>query len=175
MLKLDNLDVIFTRESVRDFSDKQISKEEIDVIIRAAMSGPTCVNSRDYAFIVVDQKEILTDIYNLLGPQSKSLLCASHAIVILRDISRSFKSAPEYNIIDTSIAAQNIMLAANALNIGSVMLGVWPQEDRVEKIDKYFNLPESVSTTSVIALGYKKDITNGKNHFESDRIHYNKY
>ncbi len=172
---MHNLDFIFTRESVRDYTDEQIKKEDLDLILHAAMSGPSCVNSRDYAFIVVDQKTKLNEIYNLLGPQAISLTKCSLAIVILADISRSFKNGKDYNVIDTSICAQNIMLSANALNIGSVMLGVWPQIDRVNRLNEYFKLPSDYKTMSVISLGYKKNSTKGKNHFESDRIHYNEF
>lgn len=172
---MHSLDYIMTRESVRDFDSKKITDSDMDLILKAAMSGPSCVNSRDYAFIVIDDKNILKDIYNLLGPQSLALTKCSHAICILADTSRSFVHAKDYYVIDTSICAQNIMLSANTLNIGSVMLGVWPQIERVDKLNSYFKLPEYLITMSVIALGYKKSETKGKDHFEENRIHYNKF
>jgi nitroreductase len=170
-----NIDFILTRESVRNYSDKLIDKVDLDLILKAAMSGPTCLNSRDYKFIVVDEKKVLRDLYMTIGPTSKPLLSCTCAIVILADKSRSFAQAPDYRFVDTAIAAQNIMLAANALNIGSCMLGVYPQKDRVENVSKYFNLPSNLECTSVISLGYKLEVTKGKDHFEKDRIYYNKY
>lgn len=172
---MPSLDYILTRESVRDYEAKKIKDSDLNLILKSAMSGPSCVNSRDYAFIVIDDKKILNDIYNLLGPQAQALTKCSHAILILADTSRSFKQAKEYYVIDTSICAQNIMLSSNTLSIGSVMLGVWPQMERVDKLNSYFNLPENMITMSVIALGYKKSETKGKDHFEEDRIHYNKF
>ncbi len=172
---MKDLDIILTRESQREYENTKIKQEDINLLMQCAMSGPSCLNLRDYAFIIVDDKKKLNEISDLIGPSAKPLKNASLAIVVLMDESRAYEKAKDYRIIDSTIAAQNIMLAANALNIGSVMLGIYPQMDRVNKLNEYFNLPNYISTNSIISLGYKKNKTNGKNHYEEDRIHYNKW
>ena len=49
---MDALDNIFSRVSVRAYTDKRISEDAIHTILQATMSGPSCVNSRDWSFIV---------------------------------------------------------------------------------------------------------------------------
>ena len=56
---MDALDNIFSRVSVRAYTDKRISEDAIHTILQAAMSGPSCVNSRDWSFIVVQNRETL--------------------------------------------------------------------------------------------------------------------
>lgn len=172
---MNNLDFIFTRESVRNYDSRKITKEDLDLILKASMQGPSCLNLKDYSFIVIQNKDTLVELSNLIGNTAKPLLNATLAIVVLMDDSRAYKEAVDYDVLDSTIAAHNIMLAANALNIGSVMLGIYPQKERMEKIRSYFNLPSHIRANSIISLGYKVEKTVGKNHFEENRIHYEKW
>mgnify|MGYP003324832985 CR=1 FL=1 len=60
-------------------------------------------------------------------------------------------------MIDCSIAAQNMTLAAEELGLGSVWLGVWPVEERVKNQAKLFNLPEKIVPHSILVFGYPDD------------------
>ena len=50
---MDANEAIFTRRSVRQFSGKAIEPDKLHQILEAAMSGPCCVNAREWAFIAV--------------------------------------------------------------------------------------------------------------------------
>ena len=67
------------------------------------------------------------------------------------------------------------MLAANSIDIGSVMLGIYPQEDRVLKLREYFKTEDEIIPFAIISLGYSDDNRIKEDHFEEDRIHYNKW
>ena len=47
-----------------------------------------------------------------------------------------------------------MVLAAQALGVGSVWLGTWPQQDRVARQAALFGLPEFIVPHSILALGY---------------------
>ena len=98
------------------------------------------------------------------------------SILICADGERSFKRAPEFWIINGSIAGQNMILAANDKGIGSVWLGVWPQEEKIEAQKEYFQLPETVTPHSIIAFGYSAE-ENDRPHpdYEEDRVHRNQW
>jgi nitroreductase len=82
----------------------------------------------------------------------------------------------DYWIIDASIAAENMILAAQDMGIGSVWLGTYPQMDRVEKQKELFGLPDSVIPHSIIAFGYPiETVEEERNLFEADRVHYEKW
>ncbi len=172
---MDAYNNILDRKSVRKYQNKKIDNEAINKIMKAAMAGPSCLNLKDYAFIVVDDKNELKALASLIGRTCNMLNEASHAIVVLMDMTRAFPIAKDYSIIDASLACQNIMLASNALGVGSVMLGIYPQEDRVLKLKEYYKLPDGMVPHSIISLGYSDDPREKEDHFEESRLHYNKW
>jgi nitroreductase len=170
---METLKTIFTRKSIRQFAEKKVSKEDIDIILRAGMSAPSCVNARDWAFVVVTDKEMLTKMADANGRPAEPLKGAAFAIMVCGDLERAFQPAIDYWIIDASIAAENMILAAQDMGIGSVWLGTYPQMDRVEKQKKLFRLPDSVVPHSILAFGYPLETKEEERDlFEADRVHY---
>lgn len=178
---MDAIENIMTRRSVRSFLDKPVSEEDLKTILDAGMAGPTCVNARDWSFLVTRDPEILSKMADANGRPADPLRGAALGILILGDLERAFPPAPDYWIIDGSIAAQNMILAAHALGIGSVWLGTYPQMERVEAQRELFGLPDTVIPHSVIAFGYpgeEKDDGRppmAKGYYEADRVHMDKW
>lgn len=179
---MEAMEAILTRKSIRNYSQAPISDEHIDMILRAGMSGPSCTNARDWAFLVARDKATLSRMADANGAPGAPLKRASLAILICGDLDRAFPPAKEYWVIDGAIAAQNMTLAAHSLGIGSVWLGTWPQMDRVERQRELFHLPESMIPHSILAMGYPADSdapdpeprrpVSAKPKWEPDRIHY---
>jgi nitroreductase len=156
--------------------EQEVAREDIDTILKAGMSAPSCVNSRDWAFVVVTDKEKLAKMADANGKPAEPLRGAAFAILVCGDLERSFKPAIDYWIIDSSIAAENMILAAHDMGIGSVWLGTYPQMDRVEKQRELFNLPDTIVPHSIIAFGYpSQPVCEERDLFESDRVHYEKW
>ena len=170
---MNTIEAISNRRSVRDFTDREISQEDITTILKAGMSGPSCVNARDWFFLVVTDREKLEAMANANGGPADPLKRAQLGILVCGDLQRAFPPAKDYWVIDASIAAQNMILAATDLGIGSVWLGTWPQMDRVEKQKELFGLPEHIVPHSIIAFGYPKDETVAEREvWEDDRVQY---
>ena len=174
---MDTIESILSRVSVREYSDREISDTDLRTILEAGMSGPSCVNARDWSFIVVRDPEILNKMADANGRPATPLRSAKLGILVCGDLDRAFRGAPDYWVIDGSIAAQNMILAAHSLSIGSVWLGTWPQMDRVEKLAKLFNLPEHIVPHSVLALGYSEEVAEmtDKNAYEESVVHWEKW
>ena len=168
-----------TRKNVRKFTNRPIKEEDVKTILHAAMSGPSCVNARDWSFLVTKKNDILQKMAEANGKPAQPLKKAQLGILVLGDLERAFKPAPDYWIIDGSIAAQNMILAAHALGIGSVWLGTYPQMERVNNLQKLFNLPETVIPHSIIAFGYPDEdsyaLAKGKGFYEEDRVHIDRW
>ena len=172
------INTILNRKSVRQYTEEEIPNEIIETILKAGMSGPSCANTRPWSFIVVTEKELLEKMAEANGRPARPLLNAKLAILICGDLDRAFSKAKEYWVIDGAIAGQNMTLAAEALGLGSVWLGTWPQMERVEKQTELFNLPENIIPHSIIAFGYPNDEVSANKQeleWEEDRIHYNKW
>lgn len=173
---MDTLDAIFNRVSVRQYSSQSISDEAVHTILKAGMSGPSCVNSRDWSFIVVRDREMLNKMADANGRPAEPLRTAQLGILVCGDLERAFPRAQEYWVVDGSIAAQNMILAAQAMGIGSVWLGTWPQMNRVKAQAELFGLPETQIPHSIIAFGYPQSPSEKeKLLYEPDRIHFEKW
>jgi len=171
----ETIETILKRSSVREYSEKEISEVDLNLILKAGMSGPTCVNARDYSFIIVRDKEMLERMADANGAPAQPLRNANLGILICGDMNRAFKGAPDYFVIDCAVAAQNMIIAATSMGIGSVWLGTWPQKERVENLQKLFCLPETIIPHTIISFGYPLNDLKGKDHWEDDRIHYEKW
>jgi nitroreductase len=173
---METLMAISTRKSVRKFTEQKISEEDIRKILTAGMSGPTCVNARQWSFIVVTDKEMLNKMADANGAYAGPLRGATLGILVCGNLERAFKPAPDYWIIDASIATQNMILAAHDIGIGSVWLGTYPQMDRVRAQASLFKLPDTIIPHSLVAFGYQKDrILQERNLYEAACVHFEKW
>lgn len=170
---MDALETLKTRRSVRKYTSQEISESDMHTLLEAGMSGPSCVNSRDWSFITVRNKETLRKLAECNGMHATMLPDAAAAIVVCGDLDRAYPKAKDYWVVDCSIAAQNIIIAATTLGIGSVWLGTWPQKHKVQNIQKLFSLPDTIVPLAVVALGYPDptEEIRPKPEFEENRIH----
>ena len=175
---MNMIDAISTRRSVRQFTSQPISDDALQTILAAGMSGPSAVNARPWSFLVVRDQDTLCKMADGNGSAAQPLKGAALGILVLGDMTRTFERAPEYWVVDGSIAAQNMILAAHSLGIGSVWLGTWPQEEKINAQRQIFNLPESAVPHSIIAFGYpaesQKNIP-ARGGYEEDRVHFEKW
>ena len=165
----------FYKKKCSTIKNQKVDEKDIKTILKAGMSGPTCVNSKDWSFIVVDDPEVLHKMYEANGVPAKPLLECAFAILICGDYSKAFKFSKDYFAVDGSIAGQNMILAAWSLGIGSVWLGTWPQMDRVFAQSKLFDLPNDQIPHSIIAFGYPLDEIKEKEEYYESVVHYNKW
>lgn len=149
------IDTILNRRSVRNFKNEKVEKEKIDLILKAGINAPSCLNLQDWRFIVVDDTRLLNQMADINGPAATPLRGASFAVLVVGDLDKSYEKAKDYWIIDCALAAENMIIAASALGVGSVFLGTYPQEERVEGQRKLFNMPNSLVPHSIIAFGYE--------------------
>ncbi len=166
------IDGIFSRRSVRKFTSRPISDSDLHTILAAGMSGPSAVNARPWSFIVVRDRDRLCQMADGNGSAAQPIKGAALGIMVLGDMSRT------YWVIDGSIAAQNMVLAAHGLGIGSVWLGTWPQKEKMDAQRKIFCLPESAVPHSIIAFGYAEESQRelpAKGGYEEERVHFERW
>ena len=107
---MDTLTAIFTRRSTRHFDDRPIEDDKLRTILEAAMSGPSCVNSKDWTFIVVTERETLDKMAEANGRPAQPLKEAAAGILVCGDMERAFERAKDYWIIDGAIAGRALVL-----------------------------------------------------------------
>ena len=169
-----SMEAIFTRRSVRSYSDEPVEKEKIDKLLRAGMQAPSAMNKQPWEFLVIQSKKTLMDL-SKMSMFAKMVASASLAIILLGDYreGQSQKFFPQ----DMSAASENILLEATELNLGAVWLGVHPISQRQKYIKDLFKLPEGVIPFSVIAIGYPKNKESNKfvDRYHQDKVHFERY
>ncbi len=160
---------IFKRVSIRKFNEKPVEKEKIEKILKAAMAAPSAGNQQPWEFFVVTDKEKIQK----LSACSPYAGCSAKApIVIVPCYRTSGLRFPEYDTIDLSIATENILLEITSLGLGGVWLGVAPDKDRIDKIDKELGIGKDIHAFALVALGYPAEEKTQQDRFDESRIHY---
>ncbi len=162
-----SLEMIFARRSIRRFTTDGVTDAQIQKILEAAMAAPSANNQKPWHFVVTRNRTILDDLADA-HPYGKMLTQATCAIAVcgVPQISNA------YWIQDCSAATQNILLAATALNLGSVWLGCTPRNDRVAAIQKILTIPEEFPVLSLIAIGHPGEQKPPRTQFDPNRVHW---
>lgn len=169
------LDNIYTRVSVRQFTGEKLSQEQITTILKAGMSAPTAVNKQPWAFVVVDDETTLAQLA-LAVTSSRIENNASHAIIVCGDLNKALEGeAQGYWVEDTSAATENMLLAAHAMGLGSLWVGVYPMTERVEAVKNIIGTPEHIVPMCIITLGYPAEQPEVKDKYLEENIHYNQW
>ena len=169
---MEIIEAIHTRRSIRKYTSEKISGEHLKIILECAMSAPSAGNSQPWHFIVIDDRKIFERICEF-HHSAKMTLSASHAILVCGDTKlEKYKGRIP---LDCSAASQNILLSALALGIGSVWVGIYPEETRINGIRNIFSLPDNIIPISLISLGYPDEIRSMQERYNQDRVHYNSF
>ncbi len=164
------IEVILTRRSIRKYSNREIPPKVIANLLEAAMYAPTARNSQSWQFVVINKRQLLNDLAEI-HPYGKMLEHAPLAILVCGDKMK--EDSEGYLSQNCAAATQNIMLAAHSLGLGSVWLGVYPKENRIEPISKRLKLPGYVLPMALISLGYPDESKPKPGRFAREKIHYN--
>ena len=168
---MDAIEAIMTRKSVRNFSAQEINEETIDKLLKAAMAAPSGVNKQPWKFVVVKSKEKREEIIKVMpfGKYDSPIII----IPCIKELS-TMPMMHDLAYCDLSAATENILVAANALGLGSVWCAIYPSKQRIKQIRKVLDLPITVSPFSCIYIGYpsSEDKSKVKDKFDTKNIEY---
>ncbi|NLV91675.1 MAG: nitroreductase family protein [Firmicutes bacterium] len=166
------MEFILTRRSIRKYTAEPVAPEDVEDLLRAAMSAPSARNEQPWHFIVITEQEVKEALMEM-HPYAKMLVEAPVAILVCGD--KTLETSPGYWMIDCSAATQNILLAAHSKGLGAVWLGVYPRQERMEPFAKLMGLPEHVIPFSLVALGHPAEEKPPADRFNPERIRYNRW
>jgi nitroreductase len=170
--QMDAMETILTRRSIRKYSGKRISDEQIEQLLKAAMYAPSAVNKQPWHFLVFRDAAIKKNIIEF-HPNASMLTGADAGILVCYD--ENLQHDVGYGPVDCSAATQNILLAAHAEGLGAVWVGIYPRQNRIEAVCRLFSLPHNIKPFSIISLGYPAEKKAFPNRFNRARIHYEKW
>ena len=145
------MNAIFTRTSTRQFTPQKVDSKYIIKILRAAMAAPSACNQQPWEFYVTDDPEIiarLSQVSPYAGPVKNA------PVVIVPCYNTDGLIAAPMVEIDMAMATQNILLEAEELGFGAVMIGIAPIEERMKAVADILKLPENFKAFTIIPVGY---------------------
>lgn len=168
------LENIHSRKSVRQFTSEEISQEQIEIMLKAAMAAPSAVNYQPWRFVVVSGRESLDRLSENL-PYAKMLTQATLAIVVCGETTWMGGNENPYWPQDCSAATQNMLLAAESLGLGAVWTAVYPDQERVAAVKTLLEIPDGVLPLCVVPMGHPAGEQKPKDKWKPENIHYGKW
>jgi len=164
------LHFIFSRRSVRKYHDREVPESMIRDLLQAGMAAPSAVARDPWHFIVVRRRQTLDKIVKIL-PHGQMLKEATAAFIVCGDISRAHDQKESYMLQDLSAAVENILLAANALGLGTCWLGVHPRQERMDGLRQLFRLPDTIIPMCGIAIGWPAENPEPRTRYNDKQAH----
>lgn len=144
------MEVIRGRRSVRSFLDREIPSKDLKVILEAGIWAPSGGNIQPWEFILVDDPVLVKKI-KLVSP---GLYGLPRVLIILcvnkKRCEKGGRLSESTAVMDVSMAAQNMMLMAYHLGIGSCPIVSFNKLALKQLLD----IPEHVEPLLIISLGY---------------------
>jgi nitroreductase len=139
------VDVVLSRRSIRRYEQKEIPKDVLDKILDAGRQAPSAANKQPWRFIVVTDPEIKVELskgmFNrFIKDTPVTIVGCAHKDII----------AGKWSIVDTTIALQNMVIAAWAMGVGSCWIGDFNEG----KVKKLLSIPENWNIVALVSFGY---------------------
>ena len=142
---------INTIRVVREFADRPIEPAHLDRILNAGRRTASSKNRQDWAFIVVRDRAHLRELA-AVGRYASHLSGAAVAVALIRPAAETEHQLTTY-LWDLGRAAQNMVLAAWELGIGSVPATVYD----LDLAGRLLGLPDDRRCDFLLSFGYPSD------------------
>ncbi len=164
------LDLIKERRSCRNFKKEQIRKKELEAIVEAGQYAPNAGGTESWHFTVIQNKEMLERINHLAKEGGKASGIPHLKSLGENEAFHSQYNAPTLIIVsgdensivpeqDCAAATQNIMLAAESLDVASCWIYFTLMSFHSEegaKLREELKIPAGFKPITSIVLGYRK-------------------
>jgi len=160
------VEMIFTRRSIRKYTAELVSKRDVKTMLEAAMAAPSASNRKPWHYIIVTDRQVLDNLARV-HPYGKMLLEAPLCIAVCGDKNISSRCWVQ----DCSAATENLLLAATALGLGAVWLGVHPEKERINTIREMLNIPENIIPLNLISIGHPAEKKEPRTQYDKLRVH----
>ena len=173
------MNTILHRRSIRRFDSRQIEESALQEILQAGLYAPSAGGRQDVIFVVCQDREINERLGRIKRANSHPRMATAASYVsreqpsIADDpkLTNTFYDAPTvitffapkqflFSVDDCAVAAENMMLAADALGIGSCYIGQgWPAfaDPYGQEVLKNWRIPTDHYAVMQLVLGYPRE------------------
>ncbi len=171
------IELLRKRRSVRQFLDRPVEQEKIDILIEGMLRSPSSKGINPWEFIVVSDPERMGQLAKAKPHGSAFLKNAPLAIVVCADQRKT-----DAWVEDTSIAAIILHLLATDLSLGSCWVQIRmrdhdDQKSSQEYLGDILALEKDIMVEAIIGIGYMADERPGhpKSSLLFDRVYHERY
>lgn len=166
------LDDLRGRRSIRRYTDEPVSEDDLEDLLRAAMSAPSAGNEQPWQFVVIREKELLEAIPNT---HPYAAIAKQAPLVVLVCGDETLERYAGFWVQDCAAATEDLLLAAHSKGLGAVWIGLHPVEERVEAMRTLFGIPPQVIPFALVPIGHPAEEKPPLSRFDRHRIHYDRW
>ena len=178
----ETIQLLQNHRSIRDFKDQPLEREVIETLVKSAQQASTSSYVQAYSIIGVtdeDKKQAVMEIST--QPYVKD---NGHLFIFVADYNRHLELAKRkgyeihfdttesllIGVVDVALAAQNLAVAAESLDLGICYLG--SIRNNTKKIIEILELPEGTFPVIGMAVGYKNSEGSFKERLPQDTVYF---
>jgi nitroreductase len=151
---MDAIKAIKTRRSIRKYKKKKVPVKLIKELVIAGLHAPSAFNSQPWVFITTTKQSVKDAIAKHKSQKSQFIKEAPVLMACCYDKNLAKESS--HNLENVAVAVENILIAANALGLGTCYIGAFdPNYPGIEKsINRAFKLKKNEKVVALITIGY---------------------
>ncbi|HSH54796.1 MAG TPA: nitroreductase family protein [Methylotenera sp.] len=174
-VEMSIFETILARRSVRSYLAKMVDKDTVSALLEAAVRAPTAIHQEPWAFVIIQDREVLHDLSDRAKPIFIAEARQSNAI--LTDDTLDVFDNPDFNIFydantlilicgntttpfvsaDCWLAAENLILAACAMGLGTCIISSALSALNTSEVKVHLHIPNEFSVIVPIIVGYPND------------------
>ena len=153
---------IMARRSVRKYLDKPVEHEKLEVIVRAGINAPSGMNRQPWIVRVVEDQQLIADVNEVFKRNNPEQVARDP------NFKNMFRNAPNLICVctpaegggelDAGLLGENMMLAAQAMGLGTCCLGGPVRFLNTNADARFFlarlDIPEGYKLNYILAIGY---------------------
>ncbi len=149
---MDVFEATKARHSYRGtFTTADVPREHLQQIVEAGMLAPSGCNAQTTSFVIVDDKELLSQIGDIVD---KPVVRSARAIIVCIVDEKPVYHGMAFGVEDCAAAVENILLATTALGYATVWIdGALRIENKAERIAAQLAIPTHLAVRVLLPLG----------------------
>lgn len=168
VVEMNVFEAILARRSVRNFSGQEVGLNAVHTLLEAAVHAPTAMHQEPWAFVVIQNRQLLrrlsdiarplfleearrnghTPTHDFSSPDFNVFYNAGTLIIIGSESTGRFVDA------DCWLAAENLMLAACSMGLGTCVIGAAAAALNLPEVKSELGVPSGFSVFAPIIVGH---------------------
>ncbi len=159
------LDAIYTRRSIREYTDDPVSTDDLLEIVKAGTWAPSGLNNQPWRFVIVREQAVKEEL-STTTHYGHIVQAARVLIAVFLDREAMYNEVKDHQAAGACI--QNILFATEALGLGAVWLGQILNDK--ERVNQILELDDRYDLMAVVAIGHPLNKNQQSTRMEPDQF-----